>query len=215
MAYGQQAGMRLPTEVKRYYEGDLWSTHFFADAAPLASLIRPLYSVAIGGTGQGFGAVSLDIAHTNMEEAGRIASGLAYTVRQVGIECCYDDNWGICRADLQNVRFYCVPTWKFLNTEVPIAPVSLIGEGGGIFGSTADTGGAEGGLGGSRMVLNNGAGQTWCYYELPVLLPANTTFSLRLMFGALATVVDGGLNNSDLLIRAHLIGVVTSAVPQG
>ena len=212
--FGQQAGMRLPTEVRRYYEGDLWSTFLRADAAALADQNWAFFSTPIGQTGQGFG-VPMSISETNMEEAGRIASGLAYTVRQVAIEPNYDDNFEVVRADISALQTFCVPVWKFLNTEVEIAPVALIGQGGGIFGSTADTGAAEGGSGGSRIILNNGAGQTWIYHELPVLLPANTTFSLRLKFGSTAPVVDGGTNNSDLITRAHLIGVVTSAVPQG
>jgi len=150
-----------------------------------------------------------------MEEGGRIASGLAYTVRQVAIEPIYDDVWPVVHADIKNLQYSCVPTWRFLNTEVEISPVALIGQGGGIFGTSADTGAADGGLGGSRIALNNGAGQTWIYYELPVLLPANTTFSLRLRFGANAVVIDGGRNTSNLIVRGHLIGVITSAVPQG
>lgn len=215
--YGQAAGFRLPTEVKRYYEGDLWSSYFFADTAATANTDNPLFSTAIGNSGAGFPVAwgPMSISETNMEENGRIASGLAYTVRQIAIEPHYDDNRAVIGADLRNLQFFCVPIWKFLNTEVPVAPVSMIGQGGGIFGSTADTGAAEGGLGGSRVALNNGAGQTFVYYELPVLLPANTTFSLRLRFGSNATVIDGGLGASDFIVRAHLLGVITSAVPQG
>ncbi len=212
--FGQHARMRLPTEVKRYYEGDLWSTFFIADAAATANSENELYTTPKGATGQGFPA-ALSIAETNVREGGRIASGLAYTVRQVAIEPYYDDNFSIVRADIQNLHANCVPVWSFLNTEVEIAPVSIVGQGGGIFGSTADTGAADGGSGGSRIILNNGAGQTWIYHELPVLLPANTTFSLKLKFGSSGQVVDGGSNNSNLLIRSHLIGVATSAVPQG
>ena len=212
--FGQQAGMRLPTEVKRYYEGDLWSSQFFANAAATANLDRPHFTVPVGQQGQGF-AAALSISETNMEEGGRIASGLAYTVRQVAIEPIYDDVWPVVHADIKNLQYSCVPTWRFLNTEVEISPVALIGQGGGIFGTSADTGAADGGLGGSRIALNNGAGQTWIYYELPVLLPANTTFSLRLRFGANAAAIDGGRNTSNLIVRGHLIGVITSAVPQG
>lgn len=212
--WGQQAGMRLPTEVRRYFEGDLWSAFFFTNGAATANTTNEVFTTRLGQQGQGFPA-ALSIAETNMREAGRIASGLAYTVRQVAIEPQYDDCFGVVRADMINLQLNCVPIWSFLNTEVEIAPVSLVGQGGGIFGSTADTGAAEGGLGGTRFFINNGAGQTWVYHELPVLLPANTTFSVRLRFGASAVVINGGTNASDLIVRTHLIGVATSAVPQG
>ncbi len=212
--YGQMAGFRLPTNVKRYYEADLWSSYYFLNAAALAGLTRDLFSVKQGGSGQGF-PNPLSIAETNMAEAGRIASGLAYTVRQVAIEPLYDDSYPVVGADLRNLLNNAVPIWKFLNTTVEIATVSLIGQGGGIFGSTADTGAVEGGSGGSRIALNNGAGSTWVYHELPVLLPANTTFSLQIAFGDSAIAVDGGSNNSNFIIRAHLVGVATSAVPEG
>lgn len=212
--FGQIAQMKLPTNVKRYYEGDLWSTYYFANGATVAGLTRELFKTPTGTQGQGYPAV-LAIDATNMSEGGRIASGLAYTVRQVAIEPRYDDCYAVCGADLRMLQGYCVPTWKFLNVFVEVAPVSLIGQGGGIFGSTADTGANEGGAGGTRFFANNGAGQTWVYHELPVLLPANTTFSLNLVFGTSAPAVDGGINNSNLLVRAHLIGVATSAVAEG
>ena len=213
--YGQQAGMRLPTEVQRFYEGALWSSYRYADATALAGRAADsLFGVRKGGNGQGWPA-SLTIAETNMEEAGRIATGLAFTTRQIACEVRYADNWPMVHVDLANVQLNLVLTWKFLNTFVDIAPVNLIGQGGGIFGSTADTGAADGGSGGSRTILNNGAGQTWIYHELPVLLPANTTFSMQLQWGGNATVVDGGVNNSAMVIRVSLIGVATSAVPEG
>ena len=213
--FGQQAGMRLPTEVQRYYESALWSTQLYADATALAGRASDsLFGTRKGGNGNGF-AASLTIAETNMDEAGRIASGLAFTTRQVACEVRYTDNFPMCHMDLANVQKNLVLTWSFLNTFVHIAPVNLIGQGGGIFGTTADTGAADGANGGSRTILNNGAGQTWIYHELPVLLPANTTFSVQLQWGGLATAVDGGVNNSAMEIRGSLIGVATSAIPEG
>lgn len=214
MPFHQQAPMRLPTELKRYYEGDLWSTFRFANAAATASTTNRLFSTPIGQQGQGF-AAQLSLSDTNLREAGRVPSGFAFTVRSLAVEPKYQDNWGITRADLLNVQFYGVLSWSFLNTDIEVAPVQLIGGGGGIFGSTADTGAAEGALGGSRIVLNNGAGQVWNYSSLAVLLPASTTFNLILSFGAGATVVDGGINNSAMLVRAHLLGMTTTAIPIG
>ena len=213
-AFHQQAPMRLPTELKRYYEGDLWSTFYFANAAATASTSNRLFSTPIGQQGQGFPA-QLSQAETNLREAGRVPSGFAFTVRSLAIEPKYDDNFGIVRADLLNIQFYSVLSWSFLNTDIEVAPIQLIGAGGGIFGSTADTGAAEGGLGGSRTILNNGAGQVWNYSSLAVLLPANTTFNMILGFGTNATVIDGGSSNANLLARLHLLGMTTTAIPVG
>lgn len=215
MASGQLASFRLPTSVQRYYESDFWSTYYFADATALATQTNvELFKTQIGAQGQGF-PTSLSISETNMSEPGRIPSGLAFTTYQVALEPKYDNNYGVVRADMLNLAFYMVPQWSFLNTTVDIAPTALIGQGGGIFGATADTGAADGGSGGSRFIFNNGAGGTWVYHQLPVLLPANTTFSIKLLFGRSAAAVDGGPGNSNLLIRAHMLGVATSAVPEG
>jgi len=214
MAYGQQAGFNLPTNVKRYYEADLWSSYFFRDPPVTSGIERNLFTVANGGTCLGF-PQTLSLSETNMAESGRIASGLAYTVRQVAIEPLYDNCYPVVGADLRNLLNNFTPVWKFLNTEVEIATVSLIGQGGGIFGTSADTGAVEGGSGGSRIALNNGAGSTWVYHELPVLLPANTTFKLVLKVGQYGIPIDGGIGNSNLIVRAHCIGVATSAVPEG
>lgn len=212
--WGQNAGMRLPTEVKRFYEGDLWSTYLWADGTALANSTFEIFTTQKGQQGQGF-AVALTISETNIREGGRIAAGLAFTTRQVAIEPSYNDNRPMVRAEIQNLQNFMVPIWSFLNTEVEVAPTSVVGQAGGIFGTSADTGAVEGGAGGSRIALNNGAGQAWVYHELPVLLPANTTFSVLLRFGSGALVVDGGLGNSALRVRGHLIGVATSAIPQG
>lgn len=214
MAFGQMAPGRLPTDIKRYYEGGLWSTYYFADGAALANVTAGLFTTPQNATGQGF-PTPLSLSETNLAESNRIAAGLAFTVRSLAIEPHYDDNYPMVRADLQNLQAYCVPQWSFLNTTIDVAPVSLVGQGGGIFGSTADTGAVEGGQGGSRIILNNGAGQSWVYGELPILLAPNTTFTLNLKFGSGARVVDGGTNNSNLLVRGTLLGVITSAVPVG
>lgn len=213
MSYGQQAGMTVPTNVKRYYEADLWSSRFFAQGSATANGIFDLYSSSIGSTATGFPA-PLTIAETNMVESNRIATGLAFTVRQVAIEPMYDDATSVCQQDLRNVLNVFVPVWKFLNTDIEIAPVALIGQGGGVFGTTADTGAVEGTTG-SRIALNNGASSTWVYHELPVLLPANTNFRLQLRTGQFGQAVDGGAQDANMIIRGHCIGVATSAVPEG
>lgn len=214
MSYGQMAPMFLPTGVRRFYEGDLWSSYYFAQGAATANTTNDLYSTPRGQQGQGW-PTPLSIAETNMREGGRIANGLAFTVRQLACELKYTNNWGLTRVDILNFQKNAVPVWSFLQSEVEVAPVALIGQGGGIFGATADTGAVEGGAGGSRTILNMGAGQTWIYHELPVLLPAGVSFNLVLKFGSGGIAIDGGLGTSNLMFRAHLLGVATSAIAPG
>lgn len=212
--YGQLARLRLPTEIQRYYEGALWSGYYYADATALANRSDEVFVTPEGSQGQGWPA-ALSIAETNMKESGKMPAGLAFTTRQIALEPEYVDTWEVARADMQNFQANMVGVWFWLNTEVEVSTAMLIGQGGGKFGSTADTGAAEGGAGGSRFYIANGAGQTFVYYELPVLLNANTTFRFKFKWGRNAVAVDGGRNNSALAIKCHLIGVVTSAVPTG
>lgn len=212
--YGQQAKMVLPKDLKRYYEGAFWSSFFFADTTALADVKADYFVTPEGQQGQGFGA-SLSKAETNMQESGRIPTGLALTCRSIACEPFYQNNNPMVHADLKNLQSHSVLTWKMLNTEIDIAPISLIGQGGGIFGSTADTGAVEGGAGGSRVIINNGSGQVWTYELLHVLLPSSTTFRVTQKFGSNAAAVDGGINNADLIVRLSLLGMVTTAVPVG
>jgi hypothetical protein len=212
--YGQQAKMVLPKDLKRYYEGAFWSSFFFADTTALADVKADYFVTPEGQQGQGFGA-SLSKAETNMQESGRIPTGLALTVRSVACSVFYQNNNPMVHCDLKNFQSHSVLTWKMLNTEIDIAPVELIGQGGGIFGSTADTGAVEGGAGGSRVILNNGSGQVWTYEQLHILLPSSTTFRITQKFGSNAAAVDGGINNADIVCRITLLGMITTAVPVG
>lgn len=214
MPFGQDAPIVLPKQLKRYYEGTLWSTWRYADTTAVANTVNRLFSVAIGATGQGFGA-ALSLAETNLLEQSRIPTGQAYTVYAVAAEPRYDDNANPSRMDIANLQLNSLFRWFLLNTTIEMAPLNLIGQGGGISGGTADTGAVEGGAGGARVFLNSGFGQVWTYDTLAVLLPASTTFNVEHVWGANATAVDGGLTAADLLVRCSLLGSTMTAVPVG
>lgn len=213
MAFGQQAPMVLPKDLKRYYEGAFWSSFFYQDGAALADRADRLFVTPQGQQGQGFSS-SLSKAETNMVESGRIPTGLALTVRAIALDPYYQTAVPMVYGMLKNLQAHALLEWSMLNTTIDVAPIALIGSGGGIYGSTADTGGVDG-TGGSREALNNGAGQVWSYDQLHILLPSSTTFSVVLRFGGDAQVVDGGPTNADLIVRCHLLGMVTTAVPVG
>jgi hypothetical protein len=211
---GSQASMQLPTQIIRVGENSLWSAFQFADTTVVQTTDNRIFSTQLGAVGQGF-AVSLSIAETNMKEAGRLPSGLAFDCQGIALQAYYKDSRPIDGADIRNVVNNVVLRWDYLQTLIDISPAVLIGAGGGVFGDTADTGAAEGGSGGSRINLNNGNGQCWIYQQYPVLLSANTTFSQIISWGRFAIPIDGGLGNSDLIIRSCLLGWYKTALPSG
>lgn len=184
--------LRLPTEVKRYYEGPLWST-----ARLIPGLVSPkviqgsglyakLFAEPIGSSGNGF-AKPLTSQETNMEEPGRIASGLAFTVYAVEWEVYYKD-----ALDLREVCRGVLLTWYFLNTEIEIG---MLGQAFGAQDVSTTVKGLHRGI--------------FHYEELPMLLPANTQFSVRLYIPCGLTLKD------EIQIRVSLQGVVTSGAPRG
>jgi len=209
-----EAGMELPKAVVRVGEQAMWSTQQTANAAALANTQGRVFTVQRGQIGQGFGA-ALTLPETSLKEAGRVPGGYAYDVFAIACQIYYPDQWNVVTEDLNNLLNNCVLSWDFLQTLIDVAPVSLIGAGGGVFGSTADTGAAEGSVHGSRVALNNGNGQLWIYRLHPVMLSANATFAMVLTWGANATVVDGGTNNSAQNIRICLMGRFKTAIAVG
>lgn len=246
--FGQNAGMRLPTEVRRYYEGPLWSTFFFRKGEALDNRNYPLFTTCIGNCGQGKpNNAPLDAVDTNMMENGRVASGLAHTVYEVTW-----DVWAEDPADCRALVYGGALRWCFLNNEIPICPLLCEGafsEGGAAPSAPQDertaladeleaaandpewnnlTPSQRKGLPdrlrelarliekAKRLVGHaDPSNQANCYHgahqyrELPVLLPANTTFSVRVHFGTSVQPLRGPAQ-----LRVSLHGVTTSAVPQ-
>jgi len=186
----------------------------YANAAPVATTDNRLFTTPIGQVGQGL-AVAATISETNQLEASRIPTGQAFTVYAVAAEPRNQDTSAVVRADLANLQTFSVLRWLFLNTTIDIGPLNLIGQAGGISGSTADTGAVEGGAGGSRIALNSGFGQCWTYDTLAVLLPSSTTFSMAHVWGGGGLPIDGGLTAANLLLRVSLLGTTMTAVPTG
>lgn len=207
------------TQVVRIGEMALWSTWLYADATALAGRQDDVFRVAQGNSGQGF-ATALSYAETSMKVGGMISSGLAFNIYQIALQPYYiggsstANTFPIVAGDLRNIESHLVMQWSFNQTTIDIAPATLIGAGGGIYGSTADTGAADGG-GGSRIALNHGLGQVWVYQQGFVQLPELVSFAIRYVWGANAVVVDGGSNASSLAVRTMLLGTYTNAVQVG
>ena len=207
------APMQLPKAVRRIGEQAFWSSQRHLNAVALTLNQTRLFQTPLGGTGQGFGA-PLTLAETNLREGSRIPASFAFTCDAVALQAFNQDSSPIVYQDIANVTNQAVLSWFFTQTQFEIAPVSLIGAGGGVFGATADTGGADGALG-SRIALNNGNGQLWVYRQMPVLLPSNSTFTLLLDFGVNAIAPDGGPTAANLITRCCLLGRFQTAIAIG
>lgn len=222
---GALASFDIPKYMQRATEQPLWSTQNLGGTGTVlanANNFR-LFSAQLGATGQGF--TPMTIAETNLREAGRISSGMAYAIYGIAGQIYNISSTAAANAalqptatDLWNLTSNCVLLWSFLNTTtLEIAPLSLVGAGGGVFGSTADTGGAYGAAGvGSQVSLNNGAGAVWIYQFLPVMLPGNQQFNVLPQFGGSASPIDlNGVADLRLALRIVLLGTYRSAVPVG
>lgn len=218
-AYDARVPMTVPKNVIRINEQAIWSTRRYANGVALAGTQEAIFQVGIGSIGQGY-TTQMTIAETSQTENARISNARSFLVDAIAFHLYYTggqvttEAFPVSLGDLLNFQAQCVPAWAFLQTIIEIAPGVLIGAGGGVFGSTADTGGTYG-ASGSQVALNNGAGQCWIYRKNPVMLPGGTTFNMKLLHGDRAVPVDGGSNSCDLNVRGMLLGKYETAVPQG
>lgn len=209
------ASFEIPKNVQRLTESALWSTFQFANAQAVAGTTARTFTTPLGAAGQGF-AAALSIAETNMQEGGRLPNGVAFTVQGLACQPYYDDEFPPDATDLWNLTCNATIQWQFTQVTIDVAPIMLIGAGGGVFGATADTGAAYGGNNGSQVSLNNGAGNIWVYSQIAVLLQAGTTFSLNILWGGGAAAINGRSSaGSNLNVRNVLLGLYRSALPTG
>lgn len=207
-----------PKQLFRYGEQSLWSTQLLPVAA-VADSVNRLFTTALGSVGQGF-TRAMSIGETNIKEGGRIPNGVAYDV--FGISCQViatsgdgdaATNWGVALnsvnqiQNLVNILNNGVLSWDFTQTQVDIAPVCLIGSGGGVFGAvslTANNAQVTGSVG-------NGAGSIWLYRKHPVALPGSTTFAILLRFGNRASAIVG----ESFCVKVSLMGYYKNIIEIG
>jgi len=209
--------MQQPTSLFRFGEQSIWSTLFMpGNVAPNQS--NRLFSVALGNQGQGF-ANALSIAETNLKEGGRVPNGVAYDVFGVACQLYHMDTVGdtgdfdvpadqqVLIADLQNVICNGVLRWNFTQTVIDIAPIALIGAGGGLFGAVA-----QNAAGANSGAMNNGNGHVWMYRKHPVMLPGATAFTILLDFGTRVANISA---NNALAAKVTLIGYYKNVIEIG
>lgn len=205
--------LEQPRNLYRFGEQTIWSAQFLAAGAIANNTFR-LFATPQGQNGQGF--VPMSIAETNLKEGGRVPSGVAYDV--FGIACAITagtTNPGVVIpidsdatiGDLLNIQTNGVLTWDFTQTQVDIAPIVLVGAGGGVFGAVAA---ATTVAATNTQVghMNNGAGSVWMYRKYPVALPGNSTFSILLRFGAQAPVISASASTVKIILLGYYKNIV-------
>ena len=215
------APMQTPTSLFRYGEQSLWSTQRLTDSAgAIAGGIFRLFTTPMSQTGQGFSG-SLSIAETNQKQGGAIPAGQAIDV--FGIACdiylmttgaADADGSGVLAADtivttqqVSNLIKNGVLSWDFLATTIDIAPIQLVGSGGGVFGAVATTVNAQ-----SAGSINNGNGGVWLYRKHPVTLPGQSVFAVLLRVGSRAAALAA---NIDVIVKVVLMGYYKTAIEIG
>ena len=221
-----------PTNLFRYGEITLYSTHALAQGTDLANQNFRIFSTPLGAQGQGYPAgQGLTKSETNLKEGGRIPSGQAYDVYGVATQILGAETSGSVGSysigdqvvpfatpsmiqDLQNIVNNGVLAYDFTQTTVDICPMMLAGAGGGVFGSIAQNAATAG-----TGAMNNGNGGIWMYRKHPVALPGSTTFAVLLQFGSRAGVISGIYGESELpasvAIRVVLLGFYRSVIEIG
>ncbi|MGA0174405.1 MAG: hypothetical protein ACO3NL_12285 [Phycisphaerales bacterium] len=207
-----------PKNLFRYGEQSLWSSQRHAAANTIANGTFRLFTTPLGQVGQGF-ATGLTIAETSLKEGGRIPAGVAFDA--YGVSCLVATgltaqtvltlatpvNTVETITDLINVQNNGVLSWDFVQTAVDIAPLHLIGAGGGAFGAISTTANNV-----SVGQLNNGAGSIWMYRKHPISLPGNSTFSILLRYGANAAAIGA---TNDVVLKVALFGYYKTAIEIG
>ena len=209
-----------PTNLFRFGEITLYSTHAFPATTALANSANRIFTTPLGSQGQGFTA-GLTKTETNLKEGGRIPSGQAYDVYGVATQILgadntaglggqmdepFNDNVATVSA-LQNIVNNGVLSWDFTQTVVDICPVMLAGAGGGVFGAIS-----QNAAGANSGAMNNGNGGIWMYRKHPVALPGNTTFAILVQFGSRAAAIPAGFG---LAVRVVLLGYYKSVIEIG
>jgi hypothetical protein len=210
-------GMTQNTALFRYGEQSIWSTLLLTAGSTIANTTNRAFTTPFGQVGQGF-ISALSIAESNQKAGSILPAGVAYDVfgiaAQVEFSDGANDTGDLTTAasstaavnQLTNVINNGVISWDFTQTSVDVAPVSLVGAGGGAFGAVAQNAGGT-----STGAMNNGNGSVFLYRKHPVALPGQSQFAIVLRFGSRAAVVG----QTDLAVRIVLLGYYKNVIEIG
>ena len=201
-----QGMFAIPTGVQCLYEYDLYSSGRFAAATNLnGQATTRLFTYAQGTAGPGFAVVS-SVSETNMQVGAITPGNETYEVTAVSLEIFGDNAVAPLVGDVRAFLRLGVLFWEFGSTTVMcIAPISMIGAGGGIFGFSADTGTPV-------TVANNGNGGLWMYQNVVVAIPATQSFAVQCQWGSGGVAANTALTNASQF-RCSLFNQARVAVP--
>ena len=194
--------LKLPKDVVRVGDGAIWSTVKLTQGAVANREFR-LFASPLGSDGQGY--TPLTIAETNIREGGRVPNGLAFDIDDIACIVKKGSASALSIANIQTIYSHACLSWAFLSTTIDIAPVALVGAGGGVFGIGAGNPAAL-----DSAVLNNGIGSTFVYRRHPVMLAASTTFNILLRFGGEAAPIG-----ATTAVQVVLMGGYRQAIEVG
>jgi hypothetical protein len=197
----------VPTGIQRLYEFGLFSSGRIAAGVNLNSLATVrLFTYSQTQPGPGYGGVNSSVSETNMVVGGFAPGGETYEVQSCAVELFGDANVAPLAGDLRAMMRLGVVLWEFgLNTVIPISPISMIGAGGGLFGTTADTATPQ-------TVLNNGNGGLWMYQNVVIAIPATQPFAVQFQWGSAGQAAAITLTNASQF-RCTLFNMSRNAVP--
>jgi hypothetical protein len=212
-------GMHQNTSLFRYGEQTIWSSILFPGASVVANTTNRAFTTPFGQVGQNFGQ-ALSIAETSQKAGSILPAGVAYDVFGIAAQVMHAnqaaDNGGlrfnvaadnaVAIADLVNIQNNGVLSWDFTQTGVDIAPVTLIGAGGGAFGAVS-----QNAAGANTGAMNNGNGSVFLYRKHPVALPGQSQFSVVLRFGSRAA----NIGQNAVAVRIVLLGYYKNVIEIG
>ena len=217
-----QVPMALPKSVVRVGQQSLWSSQSYNNTSVLANTQDRIFVTPRGQGGQGFAAMT--ISETNLKESGRVPGGYAYDVFGIAcypyvvdvIQAVPQPTPAVSYPDIANTLANCVLAWDFLQTQIEIANVHLIGGGGGVFGAGRLGLNAGVAAAADQAALTNSNGAIWLYNQHPVMLPSNATFGILLNWGQFAhTPIAAGNSTSSFIIKVNLLGRFQTAIAVG
>src|SRR3990167_7555224 len=168
----------VPTGIQRLYEYGLYSTGRFNAATNMnGQAATRLFSYSQGQAFPGTAGPVASVSETNMQDGSIAPGNETYGVTALSFEIFADANVAPLHLDIRALMRLGVLFWEFGSTTImAIPPIRMVGAGGGIFGTTADTATPV-------TSLNNGNGGLWMYQNVVVAIPATQSFALQSQWG--------------------------------
>jgi len=199
-----QGGFAIPSGVQRLAEQGLWSTYRFPAGTAISGSVPRLFSVQLGAVGQGFTS-QLSISETNQQVANQAPGDETYEISAISCEVYGATSVAPLLGDLRLLMRIGCFRWEFGSVLIDVAPLSMVGAGGGIFGFSADTGTPV-------TVGNNSNGSLWMYQAVVISVPSTQRFAMLLALGTAGQIAALAPTN-ETQIRVTLFNLARSAVP--